>query len=152
MGRQKPSAEILLALRNGARSELERLEIIVSQAEKRQILDDFKNRFNMCESVYKFILAEHQKWNGSTNIDYLKIDMRQVPHALAFAGYSFDHSLLTELFGAKGKKGTTAKKLRDAVTHGLDEKAVKEICARKDELFSYMDTFLDTIKTFDNAA
>lgn len=46
----------------------------------------------------------------------------------------------------------TIKKLRDAVTHGIDEKAVKEISRRKEELFSYMDDFLNTIKTFDQEA
>ena len=35
---------------------------------------------------------------------------------------------------------------------GLNENAVKEILERKEELFGYMDDFLNTIKTFDNAA
>ena len=46
----------------------------------------------------------------------------------------------------------TVKKLRDAVTHGINEKAVKEIMNRKDELFGYMDDFLNTIRTFDQTA
>lgn len=46
----------------------------------------------------------------------------------------------------------TAKKLRDAVTHGVDQKAVDEITARNAELIGYMDTFLDIIKTFDDIA
>ena len=71
---------------------------------------------------------------------------------LTFAGYSFDKGLLNDLFGATSKKGMTVKKLRDAVTYGIDEKAVAEISKRKDELFGYMDAFLNTIKTFDQAA
>ena len=46
----------------------------------------------------------------------------------------------------------TAKKLRDAVTHGINQKAVDEITARNEELVTYMDTFLNVIKTFDNVA
>ena len=152
MGRAKPNAEQKKTLRNTAKKELERLEEILLYTATKQTLDDFKNKFNVCESVYKVILAEHQRWIGNTIDGYLKLDMRQVPYALSFAGYSFNRSLLNELFGVSSKKGTTAKKLRDAVTHGLDEKAVKEICARKEELFGYMDAFLNTIKTFDNAA
>ena len=38
------------------------------------------------------------------------------------------------------------------MTHGIDEKAVKEIKNREDELFGYMNDFLNTIKTFDQAA
>lgn len=152
MKRAKPTAEQLRLLRNDAKLELVRLNSLLEQTATCQVLDEFKNKFNVCETVYKVILAEHQKWNGITDVDYLKIDMRQVPHALSFAGYTFDRSLLKELFGAKGKKGTTAKKLRDAVTHGLDERATKEICDRKDELFGYMDAFLNTIETFDSVA
>ena len=46
----------------------------------------------------------------------------------------------------------TVKKLRDAVTHSIDEKAVKEITDRQNELFGYMDYFLNTIRNFDEAA
>lgn len=44
------------------------------------------------------------------------------------------------------------KKLRDGTTHSIDESAVKEIVSRKDELFGYIDTFLETIKNFDAVA
>ena len=57
-----------------------------------------------------------------------------------------------ELFGASSQKGKTVKKLRDETTHGINEKAVKEIVARKDELFSYMDEFLTGIRSFESNA
>ena len=78
--------------------------------------------------------------------------MTQVPFALAFAGYNFDKELLNELFGSSSQKGMTVKKLRDAVTHSIDEKAVKEITDRQNELFGYMDDFLNTIRNFDQVA
>ena len=42
------------------------------------------------------------------------------------------------------------KKLRDETTHGINEKVVKEIIARKDELFGYTDEFLTGIRSFEN--
>lgn len=142
-------------LRDSAKAELERLEVIYSDEEVTKLLDDFKGKYNLCESVYKVILAEHQKVKGHKETDYLKVTMQQVPHALKFAGYGFDKALLTEIFGAKSQKGKTVhtiKKLRDAVTHGIASEAVQEITDRKQELFGYMDAFLSGIRDFDAAA
>lgn len=139
-------------LRNSAKTELERLEGCLSDQGTVQLLDTFKNKFNLCESVYKVILAEHQKRKGKPASAYLKVYMTQVPHALDFAGYTFDRTLLKELFGASSEKGKTVKKLRDEITHGINEKAVLEIVSRKDELFCYMDAFLSEIRNFDSTA
>ena len=139
-------------LRNNAKTELERLEVCLSDQCTVQLLDAFKNKFNICESVYKVILAEHQKCKGKPASSYLKVNMTQVPHALNFAGYTFDRELLNELFGSSSQKGKTVKKLRDETTHGINEKAVKEIVARKDELFGYMEEFLAGIRSFDSNA
>ena len=109
-------------------------------------------KFNVCESVYKVVLRAHQSCKGKTACKYLKVTMTQVPFALEFAGYTFNRELLSELFGATSKKGMTVKKLRGAITHGIDEKAVKEITNRKDELFGYMNDFLNTIRSFDQMA
>lgn len=104
MGHSKISKEEQLNIRNRAKAELERLEKIQADIEKVKILDNFKNKFNMCETTYKIILAEHQKNKNVTPNGYLKLDMRQVPHALTFAGYDFNKELLTELFGSKSTK------------------------------------------------
>lgn len=148
----KISPESQKKLRNNAKAELTRLETIHANIDTIQLLDEFKNKFNICESVYKVVLKEHQLSKGKTDTNYLKLIMTQVPFALSFAGYSFGKELLNELFGSSSKKGMTVKKLRDAVTHGIDEKAVKEISDRKEELFGYMDDFLNTIRNFDLAA
>ena len=141
-----------IQLRANAKTEVERLENVLGNTQTVQLLDAFKNKFNICETAYKVILAEHQHRKGNQDNAYLKITMTQVPHALSFAGYNFDKELLNDLFGANSPKGMTAKKLRDAVTHGVDQKAVNEITARNEELIGYMDTFLNLIKTFDNVA
>ncbi|MBR4123781.1 MAG: hypothetical protein IKT93_05125 [Clostridia bacterium] len=152
MSSVKISPESQRNLRNNAKAELTRLETIQGNVETIKLLDEFKNKFNICESVYKVVLKEHQISKGKTDTNYLKLIMTQVPFALSFAGYSFEKDLLNDLFGSSSKKGMTVKKLRDAVTHGIDEKAAKEISDRKEELFGYMDVFLNTIRNFDQSA
>ena len=149
MSQHKFTEQEKQALRNKAKVELERLETLLKNQETEQLLDEFKNKFNICETVYKIFLKEHQKQKGKKVNEYPKVDMKQVPYALKFAGYDFDKELLNNLFGSTSDKGTTVKKLRDAVTHGISDKAVNEIINRKDELFGYMNSFLNTIKTFD---
>ena len=94
-------------LRNCAKEELQRMKKIMSDASVVELLDEFKNKFNICETVYKIVLEEHQKRKGKKKDYFLKVTMTQVPHALAFAGYAFEKELLNELFGAKSKKGMT---------------------------------------------
>lgn len=152
MSTPKITAQEKLALRNSARAELERLETCLSDDDTVQLLDSFKNEFNICETVYKIILIKHQNCKKRNISNFPKIDMRQVPHVFNFAGYNFDKNLLNNLFGVHSNNGSSVKKLRDAVTHGIDAKAVEEIENRKDELFGYMETFLTTIRDFDVAA
>ena len=142
-------------LRNKAKRELARLENCLADQSTVQLLNEFKNKFNVCESVCKVILAKYLNLKKDSEKKHLQLDMKKVPLALTYAGYQFDRAQLNELFGsssnlsAKGYK--TAKKLRDAVTHGIKEKAVEEIISRKAELFGYMDAFLDGIRNFDSA-
>ena len=141
-----------IELRSKAKLEIERMEKIFNDVTTLQLLDTFKNQFNICESAYKIILLEHQKAKGNiADLKSLKLDMRQVPFALKFAGYTFDNNLLNELFGFKSKiKGCkTVKILRDSITHGISDKCVDEIKERKEELFGYMNSFLNSLKTFD---
>lgn len=152
MSTPKISADEQKKLRSKARIELERLEKIQENTKTVQLLDTFKNKFNICETTYKVILKKHQAVKGKKSKERLTLNMMQVPHALKFAGYDFDYQLLNELFGSNSEKGKTVKKLRDAVTHGINDKAAKEIEKRQDELFGYMDNFLNTIKTFDEVA
>lgn len=125
MSKPRISEKEKIVLRNTAKDELLRMEMVLTDHATIQTLDSFKNKYNTCETVYKVILAEHQK-NKNRNADkkILKVDMRQVPYVLEFAGYSFNKELLSKLFGSDE---TSAKKLRDAVTHGIDEKAASEI-------------------------
>lgn len=89
MAKIKITEQEQLHLRHRARSEVEKLEVILSNSAIVKTLDEFKNKFNICETAYKIVLAEHQRRKGK-NAKCLKLDMKQVPHALPFAGYSFD--------------------------------------------------------------
>lgn len=157
MGKIRISENDQKKLRNKAKAELEHLEKTLNDTETRELLDDFKNKFNICESVYKIVFVEHQKSKGKKIGKYPKIMMTQVPHALSFAGYTFDKAFLTKLFGSSSSNKEknqckTVKDLRDAVTHGISGKALSEITERKDELFGYMDDFLSKIKSFDDVS
>ncbi len=82
------------------------------------------------------VLHEHQIRTKGKIQGQLKLDMRQVPYAMQFAGYMIDKNLLNRLFGAENTKGKrSAKKLRDAVTHGVEQAAVDEIQTRQEKLF-----------------
>lgn len=90
-----------LALRNRAKDELVRLQELVSEKETKRMIDDFKEKFAICEIVYKVVLEDHQYNKTGKHLDYLKVDMTQAPHALKYAGYDFDKVLLNKLFGAE---------------------------------------------------
>lgn len=124
----------------------------MDNATKRKI-DDFKDTFLKCEIVYKVILDTHQLKKTGEHPKRMLVTMTQVPHALAFAGYDFDKALLTELFGGKDKVGErSVKKLRDSLTHSLNQKAIDELNQREEELYGYMDSFLTKILRFDDVA
>lgn len=144
---KKLTTEEQLALRNKAKAELERLEAIDTDLANR-----YKEKFGVCEIVYKVVLTDHQQAKGNST-DRLTVTMRQVPYALNYAGYDFDKSFLDKLFGSNEKSGTmSAKKLRDALTHSMNEDALQELKDRESELFADMDSFLEKIRTFDEAA
>ena len=103
--------------------------------------------------LYIVILDDHQFNKTGKHPDRMKVDMTQVPYALSYAGYDFDRTLLTHLFGAEEKVGSrSVKKLRDALTHNMNQKAVDELIDRETELHSYMDQFLEKVREYDSAA
>jgi prephenate dehydrogenase len=140
-----------LDLRNKAKEELHRLQAIAENKEMKQMIDNFKEKFTMCEIVYKVILEDHQHNKTGSQGTFLKIDMRQVPYALDYAGYTFEKDFLEKLFGSETRVGKrSVKKLRDALTHKLPKSALNELQERYDELNELMDQFLNTIDQFDN--
>lgn len=145
----KISEEEQIDLRNKVKKELERIEEIYKNENNKILIEKFKNTFLLCERAYKVILKEHQK-SKKKDTSRLKISMTQVPYVLDFAGYDFKKDFLEKLFGSEkcvGKK--SVKAIRDSLTHKLDKGTIKELCNRKEELFGYMNEFLEKIRTFD---
>lgn len=141
------------ALREKAKRELERLETVYADEATRERIIRFKEKFGVCEIVYKVVFADYEFNRTGKHKEYLKIDMSQAPSALSYAGYDFDRALLTNLFGGEKRIGRrSVKKLRDALTHAVKQNAIDELLAREVELYGYMDQFLTKIREFDNAA
>ena len=71
------------------------------------MIDNYKEKFSLCEIVYKIIFDEHQFKKTGEHPQRMQIKMTQVPHALNFAGYTYDKNLLTNLFGGEDRVGCT---------------------------------------------
>jgi hypothetical protein len=147
------TAEQQVKLRNRAKTELERLEVVYSDEQTRERIDRFKDKFGICEIVYKVILEDHKFNKTGQHPKTMWVNMRQAPQALKYAGYDFNNDLLTHLFGGEEKVGIrSVKKLRDSLTHSVNHRAIDELVSREDELNGYMDQFLSKIREFDSAA
>jgi len=141
------------ALRNRAKRELTRLEVVYADKTMRERISRFKEKFGVCEIVYKVIYEDYEYNRTGTHPERMKITMRQAPSALSYAGYDFDRGLLTKLFGAEERIGVrSVKKLRDDLTHALKQNAIDELLSREAELYGYMDQFLTKVRDFDNDA
>ena len=137
-------------LRAKAKAELERLAAVFSDETVREKVDKFKDLFSVCEIVYKVILDDHQFNKTGEHPTRMLIDMRQVPYALSYAGYDYERNLLANLFGAEERVGQrSVKKIRDSLNHSLNQSAVDELINREEELYGYMNSFLDKIRSFD---
>lgn len=152
-GKIKITPQEQLSLRNRARDTLMKLDQTLADEETMRLVNSFINKFYACEITYKVILEDHQYRKTGVHANRLQIDMRQAPHALAYAGYDFDKDLLARIFGSENKPGRrSAKKIRDAISHAMEEKAIEELKNRQTALFADMDAFLDKIRAFDLAA
>lgn len=131
-------------IRYKAYETLFNMKKIFEERETIELLDKFKNIYNICEMVYKTILSEHQAHlNNESDITKLKLDMRQVPHALNFAGYNFDTDILVKLFGSKQKGFKTLKEIRNGLTHGFNKNMIQILKEKEKEIFDLMNEFLN---------
>lgn len=138
-------------LKSKAQKELLRLEAVFENADVRQKIDNIKDKFSICEIVYKKLLKPYLENKNKKISEHLQITMNQVPSVFSYAGYSLEYDLLNNIFGSKKKSGEhSVKKLRDELNHSLKENAIIELMNRHDELNTYMDSFLDTIKAQSN--
>ena len=77
------------ALRDRAKRELERLEAVYSDEVAREKISRFKEKFGVCEIVYKVVFSDYEFNRTGKQVRYLKINMSQAPSALLYAGYDF---------------------------------------------------------------
>lgn len=146
------SANEQLILRNKAKEELTRLNAIKQNENTIKLIEDFKTTFSFCEILYKIILDDHQYNKTGKHPERMLVTMTQVPFVLDYAGYDFDKEMLKKLFGSEEKVGVrSVKKLRDSLTHSLNQRAIDELFNRKDELYGYMNEFLEKIDRYDVA-
>lgn len=143
-----------LTLRNKAKDELFKLENIMNDANTIADIDAFKNKFLICEKVYKVLLKQHLKERDKLPSNkVMKITMSQVKPVLRNVGYDFDEKILNKLFGSEERSGKkSVKKMRDRLTHNMNKNDINEFKERKDELNGYMDYFIEKVRNFDKAA
>lgn len=135
-------------LQEKAKAELTRLENLYSSKDTAKMIENYKSKYTICEIIYKIFLADYLRNNNKKSSKYLKVAMTQVPYTLSYAGYDFDYDFLSKIFGSSTKSGeTTAKTLRDNLTHQMKTSSINELKSRYDELISLMDRFLNTIKS-----
>lgn len=148
MSNMKISKEEQEKLRKDAKKELERIEKLMSDSNVVSEIDKLKDKFSICENVYKVILKEHKFRKAKRYYDYFEITMKEVPHAMNFAGYNFDRTFLGKIFGSEKKKGIRSiKTIRNSLTHEMNQSVINELMNRKDELNKYMDEFLENIRS-----
>ena len=146
------TSEEQLSLRNNAKSEWIRLRDLQADEDALKRIERFKTRFGFCETVYKVLLDEYLYRKEGKRIDprEMGVTMLQAPYALNYAGYDYDRNLLSKLFSSNDTVGKrSAKMIRNHLTHGMKQSAVDEFLAREQELYGYMDTFLEKIESFD---
>ena len=127
-------------------AELQRLEEVFENEDVTQKIDTLKDKFSVCEIVYKIILKDYLK-SKNEDTNELDINMTQVKPALRYAGYIIDTEEVRKLFGSQKTVGSrSVKKIRNELNHTLKQSAVTELIDRYDELIGYRDSFLNMIR------
>ena len=127
-------------------AELQRLEELFENEDVTQKIDTLKDKFSICEIVYKIILKDYLK-SKNEDTKKLVINMTQAKAALKYAGYIFDSEIVGKVFGSQKAVGSRSVKIiRDELNHTLKQIVVKELIDRYDELIGYMDSFLNMIR------
>lgn len=122
--------------------DVEKAEQILNNPQYTQAIIDFLSKFVVCEIACKAILAGAGMKNDKLNIKSIKSAVKKL-------NYNIEDAVLGAIFGYKGfrRRGSrSAKILRNGIAHSLAENDIKEVIERKEDLFKYMDTFLDVVK------
>ena len=62
--------------------------------------------------------------------------------------YSIDDNTLLKLIGSEdARNNKSVKSLRNSLTHNIHKNDIEELKQCKDEIFAYMDNFINVLKT-----
>lgn len=126
-------------------------ETIIKCQEQTSCRHKFLDEFVLCEIACKAVVSMYRKNNRTfTSERDLKLDMKEIPAAMKYAGYSIDNDVLNVIFAGSGpyrKRGTkSTKQLRNAIIHNLSEPDIQEMRNRYEYLHNVMNTFLDSFR------
>ena len=134
--------------RSKVRATLEKKETFIKNQEQTVCRYQFLDEFVLCEVVCKSVVSMYRKNNKTfTSEKDLKLDMKEIPAALKYAGYVIDLDVLNPIFAGSGnyrRRGSkSAKQLRNAIIHNLSEPDVLEMYNRYEYLHNTMNSFLN---------
>lgn len=137
--------------RTQVQKALTKKETFIKSQEQTVCRHQFLDEFVLCEIACKAVVSMYRKNNKTfTSEKDLKLDMKEIPAAIKYAGYNIDNDVLNVIFAGSGnyrKRGTkSAKQLRNAIIHNLSEPDVLEMCNRYEYLHNMMNTFLDCFR------
>ena len=130
--------------RKDASIKLEKVKALMENPTKMQKRKDFINKFVLCEIACKHIVEAYKIHKKDLKPgEYITLDMRHIPAAMALYGYNIPKHVLSDVFGSGKKRGhKSAKKLRDRIMHAMNEDDLNEVIDREKFLHERMDEFL----------
>ena len=137
------------SLKKKLKNELNRLNKILLDRNTRELIEEFKSKFEICEILYKLILEKYNiDRKKNVKREELKLKANQAKQALKYVNFTLKDDIINQLFGSESHVGKRSiKNIRDSLTHSLTDSVIEELKNRKDELFNVMDYFLNMIKS-----
>lgn len=132
---------------------MKKAETVINEAEEflkkgnnRKVISIFLEKYSKCEVVCRYCIRNFSSVVGDDE-EVIDMDLKTIKSALSEMGYKFeDEKLLTKIWGKNSKRNqSSCRFLRNKISHELMKRALNEVVERKDELFSYMDEFIENI-------
>lgn len=146
--RKKLSSEQQQVLRRKAYNLLNKKQSLLASADTKTMVNDFIEKFVLCETICKSILKEYFKAGNENPAEKdIKLDVRNIKGALNYLGYTYDDNIIKGIFGSgKTDEGNkTLKTLRNEVIHNPKQGVINEIINRNTEINNLFDSFINII-------
>lgn len=137
------------SLKKKLKNELNRFNKILLDCNTRELIEEFKSKFQICEILYKLILEKYNiDRKKNVKMKELKLKANEAKRALKYVNFTLKDDIVNQLFGSESRVGKRSiKNIRDSLTHSLTNSVIEELKNRKDELFNVMDYFLNMIES-----